>query len=66
MAKSNNPAKFMTEVRQEASKVTWPTRRETAITTLMVFVMVTLVSIFFFGVDLVLSEAVSFLLNFEF
>ena len=42
-----SPFKFMQEVRAEADKVTWPTRRETMITTAMVFVMVAVTSIFF-------------------
>jgi preprotein translocase subunit SecE len=45
------PAKFFQEVRQEVSKVTWPTRKETMITTAMVFVMVVLASLFFLAVD---------------
>jgi len=49
MAKS--PLQFIEEVRQEVGKVTWPTWRETWITTLMVLVMVTLASLFFLGVD---------------
>ena len=52
-----SPAKFFREVRQEASKVTWPTRKETAITTAMVFVMVFLAAIFFFFADFVLAQA---------
>ena len=54
MAKTN-PAEFIREVRQETSKVTWPTRKETAITTTMVFVMATLAAIFFLLVDQVIS-----------
>ncbi|MAL80754.1 MAG: preprotein translocase subunit SecE [Sneathiella sp.] len=46
-----NPGAFIRQVRQEASKVTWPTRKETLITTGMVFVMVFLASMFFFLVD---------------
>lgn len=46
-----SPFKFMQEVRAETEKVTWPTRRETAITTVMVFVMVALCAIFFFFAD---------------
>lgn len=42
-----SPFKFLQEVRSETAKVTWPTRRETMITTIMVFVMVALASIFF-------------------
>ncbi|MCC3304602.1 preprotein translocase subunit SecE [Sneathiella sp. HT1-7] len=46
-----NPGAFIRQVRQEASKVTWPTRKETLVTTGMVFVMVFLASMFFFLVD---------------
>lgn len=57
MAKSN-PAQFIREVRQEVSKVTWPTRKETMVTTGMVFVMVILAALFFFVVDQILSFGV--------
>jgi preprotein translocase subunit SecE len=57
MAKSN-PAQFMREVRQEAQKVTWPTRRETGISTAMVMVMVMLAALFFLLVDQILSLGV--------
>ncbi|MEZ0171450.1 preprotein translocase subunit SecE [Microvirga sp. TS319] len=50
MAKTN-PFDFIQQVRSEASKVTWPTRKETMITTAMVFVMVVLASVFFLVVD---------------
>ena len=46
-----SPFKFLQEVRSETAKVTWPTRRETTITTIMVFVMIALASIFFFAAD---------------
>ncbi len=46
-----SPFKFMQEVRAETDKVTWPTRRETAITTAMVFVMVAVSAVFFFLAD---------------
>ncbi|WP_119422731.1 preprotein translocase subunit SecE [Desertibaculum subflavum] len=49
---------FVKEVRQEANKVTWPSRKETMITTAMVFLMVFLASIFFFVVDQILSLGV--------
>ncbi|GAB5470742.1 MAG: preprotein translocase subunit SecE [Rhodospirillales bacterium] len=58
------PATFFREVRQEVSKVTWPTRKETLVTTGMVFVMVTLVAIFFFLVDQVLNLGISTILGF--
>ena len=58
-----NIGKFVREVRQETSKVTWPTRKETMVTTMMVFVMVTFAAIFFWIVDEVLGTAVRFLLG---
>jgi len=58
-----SPFKFLQEVRSETAKVTWPTRRETTITTIMVFVMVALASIFFFMLDLVIRYVVTFLLG---
>ncbi len=59
-----NPGAFIRQVRQEASKVTWPTRKETMMTTGMVFVMVFLASIFFFSVDLVIQNVVKLILSF--
>jgi preprotein translocase subunit SecE len=57
MAKSS-PVKFIEEVRQEVSRVTWPTRKETIVTTAMVFVMVFIAAGFFFVVDQVFSAGV--------
>jgi len=57
MAKTS-PAEFVRQVRQEVSRVTWPTRKEVAVTTIMVFIMVTPLSIFFLLVDQVLSFGV--------
>jgi preprotein translocase subunit SecE len=50
-----NPLEFARQVRQEVGKVTWPTRKETGVTTVMVFVMVVLAAIFFFVVDQLLA-----------
>ena len=50
-----SPAQFVRQVRQEVSKVSWSSRKETGIGTLMVFIMVFLAAIFFFLVDLALS-----------
>jgi preprotein translocase subunit SecE len=50
-----NPIEFFQQVRQEGSKVTWPSRNETMITTIMVLIMVVLASFFFLGVDAVLK-----------
>jgi preprotein translocase subunit SecE len=58
-----SPFKFMQEVRAEAQKVTWPTRKETTITTIMVFVMVAVASIFFLLTDQLMRIAVSFVLG---
>lgn len=58
-----NPAKFIREVRQEMNKVTWPSRKETTISTSMVLIMVTLAAIFFLFVDWVLSVGVRTLLG---
>ena len=46
-----DPAKFVREVRAEVARVTWPSRKETMITTGLVFLMVTIAAIFFFVVD---------------
>jgi preprotein translocase subunit SecE len=62
MAKTN-PAQFIREVRQEGSKVTWPTRREAGISTAMVFVFVTIAALFFLLVDWLLGLGVRFLLG---
>ncbi len=53
-----NPAQFVQQVRQEAGKVTWPTRKETSISAAMVFLMVILAAVFFFLVDQVMAVAV--------
>jgi len=60
MAKTN-AAEFVQQVRQELARVTWPTRKETTVTTAMVFVMVFIAAIFFFVVDQVLSYGVRML-----
>ena len=58
-----NPVKFLQEVRQEVSKVTWPTRNETLISTVMVLVMVALASIFFLLADQIISWLIQAVLN---
>jgi preprotein translocase subunit SecE len=58
-----SPFKFLQEVRAEAQKVTWPSRRETAITTAMVFVMVAVASIFFLVGDQFMRMFVTFVLG---
>jgi preprotein translocase subunit SecE len=58
-----SPFKFLQEVRSEAQKVTWPTRRETAVTTAMVFVMVAIAAVFFLIADQIMRLAVTFVLG---
>ncbi len=58
-----SPFKFLQEVRDETAKVTWPTRRETMITTLMVFIMVAVSSVFFFVADQIIRVLVTFILG---
>lgn len=62
MAKTG-PIEFLRQVRQETSKVTWPTRKETLISTAMVFVMVILIAIFFFIVDQGISYVIQLILG---
>ena len=59
-----NPVEFIQEVRAEVAKVTWPTRRETIITTIMVFVMAILAALFFLAADQILSRLVQLVLGF--
>ena len=58
-----SPFKFLQEVRSETDKVTWPTRRETVITTIMVFVMVAVASILFLVADQFIRIAITFVLS---
>jgi preprotein translocase subunit SecE len=58
-----SPFKFLQEVRAESQKVTWPTRKETTVTTIMVFVMVIIASLFFLAADQIMRIGVSFLLG---
>jgi len=58
-----SPFKFFQEVRAEADKVTWPTRRETLITTAMVFVMVAIAALLFLVADQVIRILITFVLG---
>lgn len=62
---SFNPAKFIREVRQETAKVTWPTRKETTVSTIMVLVLVVIAAIFFVVVDSVIGSLVQWILGFN-
>ncbi len=56
-------ADFFRLTRSEIGRITWPTRKETTMTTVMVFVMVTILSLFFFLVDQILSYGIKVLLG---
>ena len=61
--KDFNPANFFKEVKQEGKKIVWPTRKETLITTAMVFVMVIIFSLFFLLVDNIISWFIRLILG---
>jgi preprotein translocase subunit SecE len=58
-----NPITFIQEVRQEVSKVTWPTWKEVWITTVMVLIMVALTAVFFLIADQVIAGTIQFLFS---
>jgi preprotein translocase subunit SecE len=60
MAKTS-PGQFVKQVRQEVAKVTWPSRKETSVSTMMVFIMVVIAALFFLLVDQVFASAVKLL-----
>ena len=62
MAKTS-PAQFVREVRQEISKVTWPTRKELTVTTISVLIMSALAALFFFAVDQLIAWIVRLILG---
>lgn len=62
MAKTN-PLQFAQQVRAEVSKVVWPSRRETMLTTVMVFIMVTIAAIFFFLADQIIAYGLELILR---
>ncbi|MFC6444739.1 preprotein translocase subunit SecE [Shinella zoogloeoides] len=63
MASKTNPIAFLKQVRSETAKVTWPSRRETMISTVMVFVMVFLAAVFFFAADQLMGWLIGLVLN---
>lgn len=58
-----SPAEFIAQVRAEASKVVWPTRKETVLTTVMVFVLSAIIAVMFFIVDQFLGLGVQAILS---
>jgi preprotein translocase subunit SecE len=64
MATRTNPLQFVQQVRAEVSKVVWPSRREVAITSVMVFVLAMLTAVFFFFVDWMIRQGLQLILTF--
>lgn len=64
MAKTG-PIEYIRQVRAEMKKVTWPSRQETTVSTLAVFVMVLLASIFLYFSDQIIAFIIHFLLTLE-
>ncbi|MEE3322298.1 MAG: preprotein translocase subunit SecE [Pseudomonadota bacterium] len=58
-----NPAEYIRQVRSEARKITWPTRKETTSSTIAVFIMVAIASVFLFLADFIMTNAVQFILS---
>ena len=58
-----NALRFLREVKQEGHKVTWPTRKETVTTTIVVFIMIFVVSMILLLADWVIRSGIEFILN---
>jgi preprotein translocase subunit SecE len=58
-----NPVQFFNEVRAETRKITWTSRKETVVTSIMVGIMVVITAVFFFVVDFGLSAGISGILR---
>ena len=61
-----NPLRFLQEVKQEAFRVTWPSKREVLTGALMVFVLASLAAVFFLFLDQILKFLLNFVLNINF
>lgn len=62
-AKKTSPAEFFRQVTTEVKKVTWPTWGELRVTTIMVFIMVSLAAMFFYFVDILINMGIQFILG---
>lgn len=58
-----NPAKFIREVRSEVGKVSWPTRKETTVSTVMVLVLALIAALFFLAVDGIFAVTIRWILG---
>ena len=62
-SKTTNPFTFLQQVRAETAKVTWPSRRETMISTIMVLVFAVIAMIFFFAADQLMAYGIELILS---
>jgi preprotein translocase subunit SecE len=62
--KGFNPLRFFREVRMEGRKITWPSRQETTVSTIAVFIMVVIASTFLYFADQILAWAVRLIMGF--
>ncbi|MFO6465469.1 preprotein translocase subunit SecE [uncultured Jannaschia sp.] len=60
---TTNPMQFIQQTRAEIGKITWPTRREVLLTTVMVFLLAILAATFFFFVDFLIRTGLTTLLG---
>ena len=60
---TTNPFQFIQQVRSEVAKITWPTRREVLLTTIMVFIMSAIAALIFALVDLLIRSGIQSVLN---
>jgi len=60
---TTNPFQFMQQVRAEVAKVSWPTRREVVLTTVMVFIMAALTALFFSLVDIAIRYGLTLIVT---
>ena len=62
-SKTTNPFVFLQQVRSETAKVTWPSRRETVVSTVMVMIFACLAALFFFASDQLMAFAIGLILD---
>ena len=61
--KKTSPFEFFRQVKAETKKITWPTRKETTVSTIMVFIMVTICAIFLFFTDQIVATIIQWILG---
>lgn len=61
---NTEPLAFFKQVRSEAKKITWPSRQETTVSTIAVFIMVTIAAIFLYFADQIIAVVIRFIMSF--